>query len=52
VGVLVAVWPAFGEHHMDIIGLIIKVRTRGDYVEVIDLQSTFSEVRDEISKDS
>jgi len=30
--VFVASWPAFGEHHIDIIVIDIRVEKRGDYV--------------------
>jgi len=48
----VAFWPAFGEYHIDIIVIDIRVETCGDYVQVIYVPYTSPDQSDVISKGS
>jgi hypothetical protein len=50
--VFVAFWPAFGEYHIDIIVIDIRVETCSDYVQVIYVPYTSPDQRDVISKGS
>ena len=52
VRVFLSMWPAFGEHHIDIIVIDIRVEKRSDHVQVSDYPSTSPDQRDEISKGS
>jgi hypothetical protein len=45
-----AVWPAFGEHHIDIVVIDIKVENSCDSVQVINGLSPSPDEGDEISK--
>ena len=46
------VWSPFGEHHIAVIVINIRVEKRSDYVQVIDVPSTSPDQRDEILKGS